>query len=134
MGVKFPDWIGRRVGEYGFVEGQDFISKLRETSGVQGGRPSTEYVITLGMAKELGEFGFIEGQEFTPILTKSTGGRPSRKWISRRIEEYGFIEGQEFYSNLSKINPGRGRPSTDFRSFLNESKSGAGIYLKSERN
>jgi anti-repressor protein len=36
---------------YGFSEGMDFYSFLSKTSE-QGGRPSTDYQLTLDMAKE----------------------------------------------------------------------------------
>jgi phage anti-repressor protein len=48
--TQFTKWFQRRVEEYGFSEGQDFLSILTKSTG---GRPSTEYHITLDMAKEL---------------------------------------------------------------------------------
>jgi len=48
--TQFKDWIKRRIDEYGFIDGQDFCSNLSESTG---GRPSTEYLISLDMAKEL---------------------------------------------------------------------------------
>jgi len=51
VGVRFNDWIFRRINEYGFVDGQDFYSELSKTPN--GGRPSKEYAISLDMAKEL---------------------------------------------------------------------------------
>ncbi|WP_375618730.1 MULTISPECIES: antA/AntB antirepressor family protein [unclassified Bartonella] len=69
---RFNDWIINRIKEYGFLENKDFISFAKilakpnasqENQGVmsfgknlpksKGGRPSTEYHITLDMAKEL---------------------------------------------------------------------------------
>lgn len=50
VGSNFRDWIARRIGEYEFEEGRDFRSYLSESTG---GRPSTEYIVTLDMAKEL---------------------------------------------------------------------------------
>jgi len=52
LGVRtaFKDWISRRISEFGFKDGQDFCSFLSETTG---GRPSTEYALTLDMGKEL---------------------------------------------------------------------------------
>ena len=38
--------------EYGFSEGTDFYSFLSKTTE-QGGRPATDYVLSLDMAKEL---------------------------------------------------------------------------------
>ncbi|MEO5360613.1 MAG: antA/AntB antirepressor family protein [Nitrospirota bacterium] len=47
----FSDWIKNRIEEYGFVEGNEFSIKLWKNS--KRGRPTTEYTITLDMAKEL---------------------------------------------------------------------------------
>ncbi len=49
VGAKFEDWIARKVEQYGFTEGEDFLSILRKTRG----RPATDYHLTLDMAKEL---------------------------------------------------------------------------------
>lgn len=51
VGVRFNDWVSRRVTEYAFEEGKDFYSELSKTSS--SGRPSREYHISLDMAKEL---------------------------------------------------------------------------------
>lgn len=48
--TRYNDWIIRRISEYGFVEESDFYSFLSESSG---GRPTKEYAISIGMAKEL---------------------------------------------------------------------------------
>lgn len=48
--TRFNDWISRRVEQYGFIEAEDFYSILSKS---EGGRPSTEYHLTLDMAKEL---------------------------------------------------------------------------------
>ncbi|MBQ1575202.1 MAG: phage antirepressor KilAC domain-containing protein [Clostridiales bacterium] len=47
--TAFKDWMPRMI-EYGFEEGKDFCSFLSESTG---GRPSTEYEITIEMAKEI---------------------------------------------------------------------------------
>lgn len=46
---NFTTWF-KRMCEYGFDEGADFIPHLEESTG---GRPSTDYEITLDMAKEI---------------------------------------------------------------------------------
>lgn len=48
---NFRDWIKNRITEFGFVEGEDFYSKFSETP--LGGRPRTDYIVSLDMAKEL---------------------------------------------------------------------------------
>lgn len=47
--TRFNDWITRRISEYGFVEGDDFLTEESKTKG----RPGTEYYLTIDMAKEL---------------------------------------------------------------------------------
>lgn len=52
LGVETPytKWFSRMV-DYGFTEGQDFLTLLSESTG---GRPSTDHAVTIDMAKELG--------------------------------------------------------------------------------
>lgn len=50
---QFSDWIKQRIIDYNFVENQDFISFSQFCEKPNGGRPTTEYYITLDMAKEL---------------------------------------------------------------------------------
>lgn len=45
----FTHFMRSRIEDYGFVEGLDFIKLILKT----GGRPRTEYLLTVGMAKEL---------------------------------------------------------------------------------
>lgn len=47
--TPFKKWIDRMCG-YGFVEEKDFWTKMSESNG---GRPSTEYEITVDMAKQI---------------------------------------------------------------------------------
>lgn len=46
---NFTTWFGRMC-EYGFENGKDFFPKKEESSG---GRPATDYNITISMAKEI---------------------------------------------------------------------------------
>jgi len=48
----FTDWIKYRIEQYGFIEGEDYSPNLGKTSR-RGGRPATDYHLTLDMAKEL---------------------------------------------------------------------------------
>jgi phage anti-repressor protein len=52
VGTKFADWISRRIEEYGFVEGEDFITTLLKT-GKRSNVTQRDYHLTLDMAKEL---------------------------------------------------------------------------------
>lgn len=51
ISTRFNDWFARMC-EYGFTEGTDFYSKMSKTSEV-GGRPATDYDISIDMAKEI---------------------------------------------------------------------------------
>ena len=48
--TRYNDWF-LRMCEYGFTEGVDFYSELSKTS--EGGRPATDHLLTIDMAKEL---------------------------------------------------------------------------------
>ena len=84
---------------YGFIAGQDF-SPVRGNT-LSAGRPRTDHIISLDMAKELSmiqrttAYGFVAGQDYTSISGK----------VAR--------EGQDFYS-ISSNTPGQGgRPRKD---------------------
>jgi anti-repressor protein len=47
--TRFNDWIARRLADALAVEGKDFYSGLSKTQG----RPSTEYALTLDLAKHV---------------------------------------------------------------------------------
>lgn len=51
LGIEsnYTTWF-KRMCEYGFIEGKDFIPKMEESTG---GRPSTDHLMTLDMAKEI---------------------------------------------------------------------------------
>lgn len=49
VNARYNDWFPRMVA-YGFSEGQDFYSKMSESTG---GRPSTDHIVSLDMAKEI---------------------------------------------------------------------------------
>jgi phage anti-repressor protein len=48
---QFVDWIIQRIGEYNFIQATDYTSFSQNSE--KGGRPKTEFIITLDMAKEL---------------------------------------------------------------------------------
>ena len=47
---KFADWIKNRITEYNFIENQDFATFSKN---LEKGRPTIEYALSLGIAKEL---------------------------------------------------------------------------------
>lgn len=53
VGKKFLEWFDDRVETFNFVKNQDFANSAQERAKIGRGRPSTEYDISTGMAKEL---------------------------------------------------------------------------------
>ena len=53
VGKDFSTWIKGRIEKYEFVENQDFVVFAKFGENPQGGRPMSEYAITIDMAKEL---------------------------------------------------------------------------------
>lgn len=53
VGKDFSNWVNDRIGQYGFVENQDFVVFAKIGENRKGGRPAKEYAVTLDMAKEL---------------------------------------------------------------------------------
>jgi len=51
IGTKFTTWF-ERMCEYGFSNGKEFFPKMGETSEI-GGRPATDYDLTIRCAKEI---------------------------------------------------------------------------------
>lgn len=78
----FSTWIKNRIDKYVFVEGIDFSIILGKSTG---GRPRTEYILTIEMAKEL---AMVENNE---------RGRLARRY---------FIEIERRYKmDISKLSP-----------------------------
>lgn len=80
LGVKtlYKDWFPRMV-EYGFTEGKDFSSFLSESTG---GRPSTDHLLTIDMAKEI------------CMIQRTDAGKKARQY---------FIQVEKDYNSPEKI-------------------------------
>jgi anti-repressor protein len=61
---EFTNWIKGRVEKYGFIENEDFTIILSKSTG---GRPSTEYTLTIDTAKEI---AMVENNEQGHIIRK----------------------------------------------------------------
>lgn len=57
---EFSNWIKSRIEKYGFIENQDFEVFDNLIKNPVGGRPLTEYALTIDMAKEI---AMVEGNE-----------------------------------------------------------------------
>ncbi len=53
VGKDYTTWIKDRIGKYGFVENQDYMVFTNSGENLLGGRPRTEYILKLDVAKEL---------------------------------------------------------------------------------
>lgn len=93
--THFKDWFPRMC-EYGFEQEKDFRSILSKSTG---GRPSTDYEITLDMAKEISmiqrnEKGKLARQYFIEV---------EKQWNSpERVIARGLIESQKMIENLNQ--------------------------------
>ena len=59
--TRYNDWF-KRMCEYGFSESNDFYSFLSKTS--DGGRPATDHMLTIPMAKELTRLPYVSASLF----------------------------------------------------------------------
>jgi anti-repressor protein len=66
---EFANWIKKRISEYGFTENEDFEVFDNSIKNSNGGRPLTEYAISLDMAKELS------------MVEKTAKGKQARKYF-----------------------------------------------------
>ena len=65
VGTPYKDWLPRMC-QYGFVEGKDFSTILRQSTG---GRPAADHAVSIAMAKEL------------CMLQRTTMGRKFRQYF-----------------------------------------------------
>lgn len=59
-GQEFTSWVKNRIEKYGFIDNEDYLIILSKTKGFFGGRPKSEYHLSLDMAKEL---AMLEGND-----------------------------------------------------------------------
>ena len=76
VNTKYPDWI-KRMMEYGFTEGTDFISILGESTG---GRPSEDHALKLDMAKEIS------------MIQRNEKGKEARQYFIQVEKEFNSPE------------------------------------------
>lgn len=89
----YTRWISRLIEKYGFVAGQDFMTKMSETSDL-GGRPKQDHILTLDMAKELS------------MVQNNDRGRQARQYFiecERRAKEATPALPQDYASALREL-------------------------------
>lgn len=74
--TAYKDWMPRMI-EYGFEEGIDFSSFLSESTG---GRPSTDHLLKIDMAKELS------------MIQRTDKGKQARQYFIKVEKEYNSPE------------------------------------------
>lgn len=67
VGKDFSNWMKDRIAKYEFVENQDYEVFAKFGENPNGGRPLTEYALSIDMAKEL---AMLEGNEKGRIARK----------------------------------------------------------------
>jgi len=71
-GRDFSNWIKDRISKYHFIENMDYSVYAKSGENPTGGRPATEYVLTLDCAKEIAmaestEQGHVVRQYFIQV-------------------------------------------------------------------
>jgi len=51
------NWIEYKIKQGGFVEGQDFLTQMLKTPSSKGGRPWTEYLLSIDTLKYICKIG-----------------------------------------------------------------------------
>ncbi|PWE57163.1 hypothetical protein DEM27_05845 [Metarhizobium album] len=65
----YSSWMKDRIKKYGFVANIDYVVFTQIGENPSGGRPATEYLLSIGMGKELG------------MIDRSARGREIRKYF-----------------------------------------------------
>lgn len=90
LGVKdhYTDWF-KRMCEYGFADGEDYIGFSEKSDKPTGGRPSTDHQLTIPMAKEICMLQRNEkGKEFRQYFIKVEEAWNSPEMIMKRALDY----------------------------------------------
>lgn len=76
VGTPYDKWFPR-MSEYGFTEGIDFSTKMSESTG---GRPATDHLMTVDMAKEIS------------MLQRTEKGKEARQYFLQLEKEWNSPE------------------------------------------
>ena len=98
--TDYPHWFDR-MKEYGFTEGEDFQSNLSESTG---GRPATDHMVTIPMAKELCMLQRTEkGSFFRKYFIKVEEAWNSPEMIMKRALEIANSRVKELQINVANL-------------------------------
>ena len=98
--TAYKDWFPRMC-EYGFTEGEDFCSFLSESTG---GRPATDHMVTIPMAKELCMLQRTEkGSFFRKYFIKVEEAWNSPEMIMKRALDIANSRVKELQINVANL-------------------------------
>ncbi len=81
---RFATWMERAIEDYGFTEGLDYFPTMGKTTSL-GGRPTTEYDLTIDCAKELCLYGKSKkGKEYRKYLIGLSSQVDSHKLLNTK--------------------------------------------------
>lgn len=84
----YTDWF-KRMTEYGFTEGEDFIGFSEKSDKPTGGRPSTDHQLTIPMAKEICMLQCNDkGKQFRQYFIRVEEAWNSPEMIMKRALDY----------------------------------------------
>ena len=114
IGTRFNDWFPRMC-EYGFNEHSDYEALLKNEYNSNGGRPVTDYEITLDMAKEIAMlqrndkgkqvrqyFLEIERKWNSPEYVMKRALEYSKKQVERLMNENNELKPKAFFADAVK--------------------------------
>ncbi|MGG3665205.1 antA/AntB antirepressor family protein [Bacillus gobiensis] len=87
----FTEWVNTRIQNYGFLEGEDFFTWTRKSTG---GRPSKDIYFTLDVAKEV---AMVENNEMGRAIRKyfiEVEKRSRQKYQPQSIEDLIILQAQ----------------------------------------
>lgn len=124
IGTRFNDWF-LRMCEYGFEEGKDFYSKMSKTLET-GGRPSTDYDISVDMAKQICMIQRTkEGKEIRQYLIdlEKAWNTPEQIMARALLVAQQTIESRELVIKKLQEDTERMKPKADFYDAVAGSKT-----------
>lgn len=105
VGTRFNDWFSRMC-EYGFVENVDYKVLLKNEYNHSGGRPSTDYQITIDMAKEIAMLQRNEkGKEARLYFIQLEKKWNSPEYVMNRALEYSRKQVEQLMLENKELKP-----------------------------
>lgn len=103
--TRFNDWF-KRMTEYGFTENIDYRVLLKNEYNLQGGRPKTDYEITLDMAKEIAMLQRSEkGKQCRQYFIELEKKWNSPEAVMNRALEYSRRQVKALMEEISEMKP-----------------------------